>query len=339
MSDPTTSDPFDILRRPDAPIAPDPAFARRLHQRLTAELAPMLGTSAIQQQRTITMTVTPYFVVRGASAALDFYRDAFGAVETQRLVGDDGRIGHAEIIIGGSPMMLADEYPEVDAVGPATRGGPTCTFNIDVGTGPAVDETIARAVSLGATVLREPADQFHGNRSGTITDPFGQRWTITAAVEQLSTAEYAARAAQDNGHGTFELEVPATDDRQHQVKHHDQGDLYYFTLQVADRAMAKRFFGAVLGWQFGPEPPAASDESGHIENISAPPGGVNDAIGGTGARLYFVVDDIHAAVARVRANGGTADEPVEYPSGWSADCVDDQGTVFSLSVPTPEYTR
>ncbi|MCU1368652.1 MAG: Glyoxalase/bleomycin resistance protein/dioxygenase, partial [Ilumatobacteraceae bacterium] len=140
-------------------------------------------------------------------------------------------------------------------------------------------------------------------------------------------------------HGAFELQVPAgTEPAGHspQVKHHDRGDLYNFTLPVADVVKAQRFFGAVLGWQFN-APGPDQQPSGHIENISAPPGSVGGGYDG-GARLWFVVDDIHAAVALVREHGGTADEPVDYPSGWSADCVDDQGTVFSLSVPIPDYT-
>ncbi|MCU1397292.1 MAG: hypothetical protein JWN62_401, partial [Acidimicrobiales bacterium] len=264
------TDAFDALRRPDAPIAPRAAFTKQLRQRLTDELRPLLttgrtSTTPATPERTVTMTVTPYFIVRNAAAALDFYRDAFGAVETQRLVGDDGRIGHAEITLGGSTMMLADEYPEVDAVGPATRGGPTCTFNLDVGSGDRVDEVFARAVSLGATALREPADQFHGNRSGTVNDPFGQRWTITAQVEDLTTEEYAARAEASTEHGAFELQVPAGTESGgpgHQVKHHDRGDLYYFTLPVADVPRAQRFFGAVLGWQFG-GPGPDQQPSGH----------------------------------------------------------------------------
>jgi predicted enzyme related to lactoylglutathione lyase len=102
-------------------------------------------------------------------------------------------------------------------------------------------------------------------------------------------------------------------------------------MPVADLAKAQRFFGAVLGWQFG------SPDNGHVENISAPPGGPNVS-GDTGARLWFVVEDIHTAVERVRANGGTASEPVHYESGWSSDCTDDQGTIFSLSVPSAEYS-
>jgi uncharacterized glyoxalase superfamily protein PhnB len=281
------------------------------------------------------MTVTPYFSVRNCAAALDFYRDAFGAVELERLIGDDGRIGHAEIRLGGSRMMLADEYPEVDSLGPQSRGGPTCAFDLDVGVAPRVDEMYAHAIELGARGVSEPADQFYGNRSAVVEDPFGQRWTLSARIEDLTPEQYAARAAQDSGHGTFRVEVAsgaaASGAAPHpQAKHLEQGDLYYFTLPVADVPKAKRFFGAVLGWQF------AATDNGHIENISAPPGAVATSTD-DGPRLWFVVDDIHTAVARVRAAGGTAQEPVNYESGWSADCVDDQGTVFSISVPSPEY--
>ena len=330
------TDPFDALRRPDAPIAPSDSFAKRLHRQLTAELRPLLApaTSAdAAPESKVTMTVTPYLSVRNAAAALDFYRDAFGAVESQRMLGDDGRVGHAEFTIGDSKLMIADEYPEIDAVGPETRGGPTCMFDIDVRN---VDEAYARALSFGARSLREPADQFHGSRSASIADPFGHRWTLSTLIENLSADEYAERAATvDEGFGGFTVQTPpadATPGHTDQVKHHVLGDLYYFTLPVADLAKAQVFFGAVLGWQF------AGPDQGHVDNISAPPGGVNNRGEDTGARLWFVVDDIQTAVARVRANGGTADEPVNYESGWSSDCTDDQGTVFSLSVPIAAYT-
>jgi uncharacterized glyoxalase superfamily protein PhnB len=329
-------DAFDALRRPDAPIAPSDAFAKQLRQRLTAELAPLLTvqrsatTAATALPKGHAMTVTPYLVVRNAAAALDFYRDAFGAIETERLVGDDGRVGHAQITIGASTLMLADEYPEVDALGPQTRGGPTCSFQVEVDD---VDAAFAQAIGLGARSLREPADQFHGNRSAIFDDPFGQRWTVTQPIEQLSTVEYAARAAEDQGFGSFSLQTPADPSpHDHQARHHLQGDLYYFTLPVPDVERAQRFFGAVLGWQFD------APGQGHVNNIAAPPGGLNGESEDTGARLWFVVDDIHAAVARVRELGGTAQEPVDHPSGWSSDCTDDQGTVFSLSVPSPAYS-
>jgi uncharacterized glyoxalase superfamily protein PhnB/predicted enzyme related to lactoylglutathione lyase len=323
------TDAFDALRRPDAPIAPSDSFARRLREELTRTLQPLLVTSA-RPARGFTMTVTPYLSMRNAAAALDFYRDAFGAVETQRLVGDDGRVGHAEITIGSTKLMLADEYPEVDALGPESRGGTTCGFTIELASADDVDRSFAHAVELGATAMRPLRDEFYGH-TGTVKDPFGHVWSLTATIEQLSEEEYARRAAEPGQYGSFRVERSDTpDERDHQVKHHDNGDLYYFVLPVKDLVRAQRFFTAVLGWQF------ASDSEGHIGNISAPPGAVNVS-GDPGARLWFAVDDIHAAVERVRQNGGTADEPVLYPSGWSADCVDDQGTMFSLSVPT--YTK
>ena len=341
------TDAFDALRRPDAPIDPSGSFANRLRRQLTAELQPLLAPAAhtaripdnlpTNDERLVSMTVTPYLSVRNAAAALDFYREAFGAVETSRLVGDDGRVGHAEFTIGASTLMIADEYPEVDSVGPETRGGPTCMFHLDVAD---VDAAFATALSFGARSLREPADQFHGSRNAVIADPFGHRWTLSTLIEDLSPDEYAERAGADEGFGSFSVQSPgfgADADADaaagsHQVKHHDQGDLYYFTLPVADLARAQQFFGAVLGWQF------TSPDNGHVTNISAPPGGINDRGEDSGARLWFVVDDIHIAVERVRAAGGTAQEPVHYESGWSADCTDDQGTMFSLSVPVPEYT-
>lgn len=140
------------------------------------------------------MTVTPYLAIRNAAAALDFYREAFGAVENERFVGDDGRIGHAEFVIGDSLIMLADEYPEIDSLGPQSRGGSTCSFTIDVTD---VDEVYARAVQLGAVSLREPADQFDGHRRGTLIDPFGHRWNLSAVIANTSRADYISGAAAE----------------------------------------------------------------------------------------------------------------------------------------------
>jgi predicted enzyme related to lactoylglutathione lyase len=118
----------------------------------------------------------------------------------------------------------------------------------------------------------------------------------------------------------------------HQVKHHERGDLFYFTLPTKDLARAQAFYGAVLGWEF------VDTGAGHVENIAAPPGGLHPD-GPDEVVLWFVVDDIHAGVAAVRAAGGTAQEPVLHDSGWDAECTDDQGTRFHLSVPAAKYTR
>lgn len=318
------TDPFDALRIADEPLDPRPAFAAELRRVLTTTLENATTQTEIAPTptpATPSQTITAYISVRNAAAALAFYVDAFDAVEVSRLVGDDGRVGHSEIIIGSSKLMIADEYPEIDSVGPETRGGPTCSFTIEV---PDVDASFARAVAAGATVVRPVADQFHGNRMGWITDPFGHRWTLSTPIAGFDRAEYA-KASRDEGYELIESK---------QLKRHGQGDLYYFTLPVHDLAKAQIFFSAVLGWQF-PDP-----EQGHVANISAPPGGITEVSGDapTRAQLWFVVDDIHAAVATVRRLGGNADEPVLYDSGWSADCVDDQDTTFNLSVPAAKYS-
>ncbi len=317
------TDPFDALRITDSPLDPRPEFADELRRTITANLeTDMTQTDTpVTTQTAIAQTITAYISVRNAAAAIAFYVEAFDAVEVSRLVGDDGRIGHAEITIGSSKLMLADEYPEIDVVGPQTRGGPTCSFTIEV---PDVDASFARAVAAGATVERPVADQFHGNRMGWVRDPFGHRWTLSTPIADFDRAEYA-RAGREAG---FELIESA------QLKRHAPGDLYYFTLPVHDMAKAQAFFAAVLGWQFD------DPERGHVVNITAPPGGVRqvEPDASTRPELWFVVDDIHVAVAKVRELGGTAQDPVLYDSGWSADCVDDQGTTFNLSVPAQKYS-
>jgi len=321
------TDPFDALRIADAPLDPRPDFAAELRRTITTTLENTVTVTDTEVTHVAVpepqaQSITAYISVRNAAAAIAFYIEAFGAVELSRLVGDDGRIGHAEITIGNSKMMLADEYPEIDSLGPESRGGPSCLFVLEV---PDVDDSFQRAVAAGATVTRPIADEPYG-RMGQVTDPFGHRWMLsTPPSAGLDRAEYA-RISKDEGYELIEGR---------QLKHHIEGDLYYFTLPVHDLPRAQAFFTAVLGWQF-PDP-----QQGHIANISAPPGGIATVTGdaSTRAQLWFVVDDIHAAVAKVRELGGSATDPVNYDSGWSADCVDDQGTTFNLSVPAAKYTQ
>jgi len=119
------TDPFDALRITDSPLDPRPEFADELRRTIAANLeTDMTHTDTpVTTQTAATQTVTAYISVRNAAAAIAFYVEAFEAVEVSRLVGDDGRIGHAEIMIGSSKLMLADEYPEIDVVGPQTREG------------------------------------------------------------------------------------------------------------------------------------------------------------------------------------------------------------------------
>ena len=194
------TDPFDALRDHRHPARPatgasPPTFAHAsLPQwsRTDDRHRDINGTTDVVAAPT--QTVTAYISVRNAAAALAFYVEAFDAVELNRLVSDDGRIGHAEITIGSSKMMLADEYPEIDSVGPETRGGPTASFTIEV---PDADASFARAIAAGAVVERPVDDQFHGNRMGSVRDPFGHRWTLSTPIAGFDRAEYARVAAQE----------------------------------------------------------------------------------------------------------------------------------------------
>lgn len=137
--------------------------------------------------------VTPYLIVRGAAAALDFYKQAFGATERMRLEMPGGVLGHAELQLGDSVVMLADEFPQMNCRGPESYGGSPVTLHLYV---PDVDAVVAHAVSLGAKVTRPVANQFYGDRSGIITDPFGHTWNIATHVEDVSPEETTRRAAQ-----------------------------------------------------------------------------------------------------------------------------------------------
>jgi PhnB protein len=136
-------------------------------------------------------TATPYLIIDGAAAAFEFYRHAFGATEILRLE-HQGRIGHAEIKIGDSPIMLADEYPDMDALGPHRYGGSPVSLVLYVDN---ADAVVARAVAAGARLQRPVADQFYGDRSGTVEDPFGHHWHVATHVEDVPPEELRRRAA------------------------------------------------------------------------------------------------------------------------------------------------
>ena len=136
-------------------------------------------------------SVTPYLIVDAAADALDFYARAFGAKELFRME-MGGRIGHAEILIGDSHVMLADEHPEMGYLGPRTRGGPTGLLMIYLED---VDAAFKRAIDAGATETRAVQDQFYGDRSGTLTDPFGHQWTLATHVEDVPPDEMERRMA------------------------------------------------------------------------------------------------------------------------------------------------
>jgi len=135
-------------------------------------------------------TVTPYLIVTGAAAAIEFYKKAFGAVEIMRLTQPDGKIGHAEIQIGSSKVMLADEALDMGFWSPRSLGGSGTGIMLYVDD---VDRAFERARGAGAKALQPVKNQFYGDRSGTLSDPFGHMWTISTHVEDMSPEEMQHR--------------------------------------------------------------------------------------------------------------------------------------------------
>jgi uncharacterized glyoxalase superfamily protein PhnB/catechol 2,3-dioxygenase-like lactoylglutathione lyase family enzyme len=247
--------------------------------------------------------IAPYLAVHDALRAVEWYVEALGAERFgDPVVMDDGRIGHVELRIGGSLVMMADEHPEIDFRGPQSRGGTTVSLMVHVEDSEA---TVSRAVGAGAE-LERPVTENYGQRMGVIRDPFGHRWMVATPVEPV------------------EQPTPAQPPRAH-------GDVGYFTLGVPEAAKAQAFYGAVLGWGFEP---GSHPDGFQITNVS-PPGGIAGGAERWSITHAYRVTDVDAAAALVQQLGGEADEPSDRPYGRLAECVDDQGTPFQLWQPPP----
>ena len=140
--------------------------------------------------------VTPYLYIDGAKAAIDFYTSVLGAKEKMTMPGPDGRVGHAELTLGESVFMLADEYPEIGVRGPRSVGGTPVAIHVYVED---VDATFDRAIKAGATTLRPVENKFYGDRGGEFEDPFGHRWSIATHIEDLSPEEMQKRMEEMPG--------------------------------------------------------------------------------------------------------------------------------------------
>lgn len=137
-------------------------------------------------------TATPYLIIQGAAEAIEFYKRVFDATELMRVPGPNGAVMHAEIKIGDSPIMLADEFPAMNVRGPKAIGGTPVSLMLYVEN---VDEVFTRAIAAGAKELRPLQNQFYGDRSGTLEDPFGHQWTVATHVEDVTPAEIEQRMA------------------------------------------------------------------------------------------------------------------------------------------------
>ena len=305
------TDPLDALRAPVTPADPDPAFAARLRARLERALGLPEGVAVSETALTLAErepaapaedrgAAIPYLAVRGARDALDWYARVLGArLRGEPIVMPDGRVGHAELELAHGVIYLADEHPEIGVTAPDPGGVPV-SLVLDVAD---VDAVITAAVEAGARLDRRPYEAY-GHRNATVTDPYGHRWLLQAPVPG-ATAEPAAAAPLK------------------------QGDISYASLWVRDVARAAAFYGAVLGLEYVP----AHGNRGWQAPGLAPPQGLWEHPALSTLFCSYVVDDIAAAVARVRAAGGRAEEPVPRAYGLSADCVDTDGVRFALHQP------
>jgi len=315
---------------------PDPEFAATLRRRV-AEAA---GVADIKPQE-VTMTIaepthstahdaahgyrspgvaslTTYLIVNDARAAIAWYREVFGArVTYEPIIMDDDRVGHVELEIDGTTIQMADEFPEIGAVSPVMLGGSSFMFSLYV---PDCDATYAFAIERGATGLREPADQFYGSRAGTITDPFGHRWSL-----QTYLGDDGDPSAGTSGDEAKEF----------------WNEVGYYVVHVPRLEPARAFWGGLFGWTFEEDREASGGVGrySHVENSRVPLGirGDDDSWQDQTWSPYFRVHDLDAAVARVSELGGTVESVTNYESGGNATCIDDQGVRFELWQPADGY--
>ncbi len=305
MTDPFEAQLFEALREPVTPADPDPRFARRLRARLTREVFASPGGTMSQQTVNTSVdrepawpaALTPYIVVSDARRALDWYVEVFGAQRRGELhVNADGTIGHAEVGLGDAVLMFSeasDLWPDVPVRAPQAPATFSHSLHLEVDD---VDTSTERARRGGASVEREPADQPYG-RAAVIVDPFGHRWILLRRPPLVTRLR--------------------------------QGDIANVTMMAPDSGRAKEFYQAVLGVPFSSGHPGAwrSEQITPPLAIMPSPGTQPEV------QLSFRVDDIAAAVRRVRAAGGHANEPMRRPFGLLAECSDDQGTTFRLWQP------
>jgi uncharacterized glyoxalase superfamily protein PhnB len=307
MTGPHETDPFAALREPVRPAEPDPGFARRLRERLRREILSTSGGTMPEQTASVPVAVerqpawppslTPYIIVSDARRAIDWYTAVLGAEPRGELhVNADGTIGHAELAFGNAVLMLSQPsglWPDVPVSAPDAPASFSHTLHLDVAD---VDGVTERARQAGAAVEREPTDQPYG-RGAVIVDPFGHRWML--------------------------LRPPANATR------FRQGDVANVTITARDTGQARTFYETVLQVPFSAPHPG----TWRTAETSPPIGILPAGEAGPAVELSLRVDDIAAAVERVRAAGGQASEPQRRPFGLSAECADDQGLTFRLWQP------
>ena len=324
--------PFDQLRADDTAVAPDPRFAARLRTHVEAALAPDVRLpdrrTSTTQETTVsdtttvataapaaTQIITPYITVNDGAGALQWYADALGATETMRYTGDDGRVGHAEILVHGARIYLSDAYPEIGVVAADSYEGSSCALHLEVAD---CDAAYARAVEHGAVSQREPDDQGHGSRTATVVDPYGHRWMLNQTIAAPSADEI--QAATPGFTVEDKTVTPDPDGRPIQ--------LGYYSIRTDDVAAAASFYSRLFGWE-------VDSESGFVSNCDLPFSFQNQY--NEGYRLWLTVKDPEPVIARVLELGGEIVSDEVYESGRAIECRDDQGRSFDLHKPAPGY--
>jgi PhnB protein len=344
-------DPFEDLALPREAQQPRPRFARDLRARLVEALDlddPEYPTVQLPRRRTMSTTtpttpavsapiatvVTPYLTASDAAAALDWYAEAFGAVETFRVVGDDGRLGHAEFTIGAARFMLSDEYPEMGVRSPSTLGGTPTAMHLEVTD---VDTLYARAVAAGATAQGEPADQPHGSRHGTLLDPFGHRWMLSQPVEAVDLETYAERSE-----GSSFTVVPAAAGGEPDEAWPVGG--IWAGVSYRDALAGIRFLVDVFGFDDAVVVVADDGTTVVHSELRWPAGGIvqagtyapdNEFMQAPGAQsLYVITPDPHSVWERCQAAGVEVVRPPESPhydpGGMGFSVRDPEGNIWSF---------
>jgi uncharacterized glyoxalase superfamily protein PhnB len=313
-------DPLSVLHGDELPVQPDPAFVARLRARLESaanlfEAQPnrtqgvvMSGTdTAIAELNEPTAepavatapprpAALPYLTVANARDAIAWYVDAFGAsVVGDPFEMDDGRIGHAELAIAGGVLYLADEYPEIGLKAPDPQAT-SVSLMLHV---PDTDATLERARERGASVQREPYENY-GSRSATIVDPFGHRWMLSGPVTGAA--------------------VP--------IQH---GDVGYVSVWTPDAGRAAAFYGHVLGWAYDPATHQVTNTKQRV--------GIYSVAGPPTLFCCYAVADLAGARQSIVDGGGTVDQLEQFDFGTLSGATDPQGMSFGVFQPNPGQPR
>lgn len=303
-------DPLSVLRDDGTPVAPDPGFAERLRVRLERALSDPEDPMTVDLEQPAPVTgraagaarITPYLAVADARAALQWYTDALGAtVVGEPVVMPDARIGHAEFEVVGARIFLSDAHPEIGVDAPVPGAGATVTLHLELAEARDVDRLVDRAEARGAVVERPPADSPYG-RQAVIRDPAGHRWMFMAVPAPAVAVPLS----------------PGDDPIR-------EGDAVHASIWTRDPRRARAFYRTVLGWEVSSYDPARQQVVGQGMTLSIAP-----TDGEPTLFCSYAVDDIAAAIERVRAAGGSADEPSDMPWGRSTMCADPSGRAFGL---------